>query len=184
MNYRKPALVLAVIRKLRAHGSWTGKTHVQKSLFLLRSTSQIDVPFSYVLYKHGPYSFELEAEIEQMRSYAAITAEPDPEGYGVVLKPGPRTDFVERGAHLDEVEEAQISRICSFVGRRNVSDLERLATVAWIRIQEGIHDAQRVAFRLLQLKPHVSPTEAEQADSDFLALLADHGSREPSDSIA
>jgi len=87
MDYRKPSLVLAVIRSLKLHGSWTGKTHVQKSLFLIKTATQIDVPFTFVLFKHGPYSFELETELEQMKSYLAITSEPDPNGYGVVLSP-------------------------------------------------------------------------------------------------
>src|SRR5437016_5656530 len=100
MNYRKPALVLSVIRGLRSQGSWTGKTYVQKTLFLLKAASDVEVPFSYVLYKHGPYSFEVEAELAQMRSYAAVRAEPDPDGFGVVLMPGPGADFVVRGARL------------------------------------------------------------------------------------
>jgi uncharacterized protein YwgA len=57
MDYKKASLVLAVIRSLKQHGSWTGKTHVQKSLFLIKAATQIDVPFTFVLFKHGPYSF-------------------------------------------------------------------------------------------------------------------------------
>lgn len=173
MNYRKPALVLAVIRGLRAHGSWTGKTHVQKSLFLMKMTSQIDIPFAYVLYKHGPYSFELESELEQMRSYAAVKAEPDPDGYGVVLMPGPGAAFVEQGARLNEVEQAQVEQICRFVGKRNVSELERLATAAWIRVNESLDESRAVASRLNQLKPHVPLQEAEAADAQFVAFQAD-----------
>ncbi len=171
MNYRKPALMLAVIRELRAQGSWTGKTHLQKSLFLLQATSQIDVPFSYVLYKHGPYSFEVESELEQMRSYAAVKFEPDPGGYGVVLTPGPGAEFVERGARLSVLEKVQVERVCRFVGRRNVSDLERLTTAAWIRVHEGVQESRQVALRLNQLKPHVSLTVSEAADAEFHAFL-------------
>jgi hypothetical protein len=184
MNYRKPALVLAVIRGLLAHGSWTGKTHVQKSVFLLKTTSQIDVPFTYMLYKHGPYSFEVESELEQMRSYAAVKSEPDPEGYGVVLKPGPGAEFVGRVARLNEFEEAQVERVCRFVGKRNVADLERLATAAWIRINEGVAESQRIAARLNQLKPHVSLREAEAANDEFLAFLTDGGLLASPDPIA
>jgi hypothetical protein len=171
VEYRKAAQILNVIRRLRAHGSWTGKTHVQKSVFLLKAASEIDVPFAFVLYKHGPYSFEVEAELEQMLSYAAITSEPDPNGFGVVLKPGPGVNFVDCGAPLGKDEEAQVERICQFVGKRNISDLERLATAAWIREQEGIRDTHTVACRLNQLKPHVSVPEAERADEELLELL-------------
>ena len=104
MDYKKASLVLAVIRSLKQHGSWTGKTHVQKSLFLIKTATQIDVPFTFVLFKHGPYSFELETELEQMKSYLAITSEPDPNGYGVVLSPGPGSRFIDERGGLSDVE--------------------------------------------------------------------------------
>jgi hypothetical protein len=171
MDYRKSALVLNVIKCLRKQGSWTGKTHVQKSLFLLKATSGMEVPFTYVLYKHGPYSFEVESELEQMRSYAAITSEPDPDGYGVVLKPGPGANFIERGARWEEAEAQEVEKICRFVGRRNVSELERLATAAWIRTNEGVRETRGVASRLHELKPHVPVSEAELADAELLLLI-------------
>ena len=161
-----------------------GKTHVQKSLFLQKATSQVDVPFSYVLYKHGPYSFEVESELEQMRSYAAVKAEPDPDGFGVVLLPGPGAEFVAKGARLTKSEEEQIERICRFVGKRNVSDLDRLATSAWIRAFEGLKDSRSVAARLNSLKPHVPLREAEAADAELLTLLEDRGTRVSLDPVA
>ena len=57
MDFKKHAFILAVIESLHKYGSWTGKTHVHKSLSLLRDRGNIDVPFSFVLYRHGPYSF-------------------------------------------------------------------------------------------------------------------------------
>ena len=124
MDYKKASLVLAVIRSLKQHGSWTGKTHVQKSLFLIKTATQIDVPFTFVLFKHGPYSFELETELEQMKSYLAITSEPDPNGYGVVLSPGPGSRFIDERGGLSDVESMRVGRVCRFVGQRNVSELE------------------------------------------------------------
>ena len=96
MDYKKASLVLAVIRSLKQHGSWTGKTHVQKSLFLIKTATQIDVPFTFVLFKHGPYSFELETELEQMQTEVAITSEPDPNGYGVGPQHGPGSRFIDQ----------------------------------------------------------------------------------------
>jgi len=171
MDYRKPSLVLAVIRSLKLHGSWTGKTHVQKSLFLIKTATQIDVPFTFVLFKHGPYSFELETELEQMKSYLAITSEPDPNGYGVVLSPGPGSRFVDERGGLSEVESTAVGRVCRFVGQRNVAELERVATAAWIRKRERVSDSTSVAERLNKLKPHVSIPDAERADKELCTLF-------------
>jgi uncharacterized protein YwgA len=80
MQFKKHAFILAVIDGLHRHGSWTGKTHVQKALSLLRDSGRVPVPFQFVLYKHGPYSFDVEAELEQMQSYGAIAVEPNAQG--------------------------------------------------------------------------------------------------------
>jgi len=66
MDFRKHAYVLAIVDCLHENGSWTGKTHVQKSLSLLRDRGEVEVPFEFVLYRHGPYSFEVESAIEEM----------------------------------------------------------------------------------------------------------------------
>jgi len=171
MDYKKAALVLAVIRSLKQHASWTGKTHVQKSLFLIKTATQIDVPFTFVLFKHGPYSFELETELEQMKSYLAITSELDPNGYGVVLSPGSGSRFIDQRGGLSDVENSAVERVCRFVGQRNVSELERIATAAWIRKTERVGDSASVAARLNKLKTHVSIHDAELADIEVCTLL-------------
>ena len=45
MNFQKHAVILAVIEGLKNAGSWTGKTHVQKSLFLAQAARAFEVPF-------------------------------------------------------------------------------------------------------------------------------------------
>lgn len=163
MDFRKHAIILAVIEALHRHGSWTGKTHVQKALSLLRDARTADVPFQFVLYKHGPYSFDIEDELEQMQSYGAIAVEPNPAGYGVVLQSSSGARLVSGFATLMEREKQAIEEVCEFVGNRTVGELERLATASWIRSQEHISDAKQAAERLHTLKPHIPIADAEKA---------------------
>jgi uncharacterized protein YwgA len=118
LHFRKHAFILAVVDGLHRHGSWTGKTHVQKTLSLLRDAGVIDVPFAFVLYKHGPYSFEVEAELEQMQSYGALKVEPNPQGYGVVLHPDEQAHFVRQKVPLSEKELRAIDDVCAFAAPR------------------------------------------------------------------
>jgi hypothetical protein len=170
MDFRKHAPILAVIDKLRQHGSRAGKTHLQKTLFLA-GTAFMETSFEFVLYKHGPYSFDMEHELEQMRSYGAITVEPASDGYDVFLLAGEMAPFVRRGAPLTPQEQTAIDRACAFVDSKNVAELERLATAAWIRTQEGITDGEGVALRLHELKPHIPVQAARQADLELTHLL-------------
>jgi uncharacterized protein YwgA len=171
MDFRKHAFVLAIVDCLHENGSWTGKTHVQKSLSLLRDRREIEVPFDFVLYRHGPYSFEVESAIEEMRSYGAIEIEPVP-GYGVVLRRGPMARYVTDQGQLSKIEIDAINEVCAYVDGRNVLELERLATASWIRVRENVGSSSEVVKRLISLKPHISAAEAEKADSDVSTWLA------------
>lgn len=165
MEFSKHALILAVVEGLRQQGSWTGKTHVQKALFLLDASGVLEVPFPFVLYKHGPYSFDAEDELEQMKSYAALDCQ-TVEGYGVVLSPGANAALIKRVAPLPVAVQEAVDFICRSVGRKKVAELEPLATAAWIRRQEKLVEPEAVVRRLRELKPHVGQREAEEADGE------------------
>jgi uncharacterized protein YwgA len=171
VDFHKHALILAIIEKLRARGCRTGKTHVIKGLFLAGAAGEIEQLYDFFLYKHGPYSTDIESNLEQMTSYGGITAEPALDGYGVMLSPGEMAEFVKRRASLTPKIERAIDHVCRFIGPKNVVQLERLATAAWIRTRERIKDHDAVAARLHELKPHISLAEAQKADQDLLTFL-------------
>lgn len=170
MEFRKHALILEVVKGLKANDNWTGKTHVQKTMFLVSEATTVEVPFEFVLYKHGPYSFDIETELEQMKSYDALVVQPV-SSYGVELKPSGNAELVHRLSPLSEVEKESIDRICRFVGTKGVLELERLATVVWIRNHEDVTDQREVAKRMNTLKPHISLLEAEAANQLIIVSL-------------
>ncbi len=172
MDFNKHALVLKVVQELSRQDRWSGKTHVQKTLFLLDASDRIEVPFQYILYKHGPYSFDLEEELEEMKSYDAIRTELIAHGYGPSLRPGPMVSYVTRKATLPPEQGEFIRLACELTAHRKVAELERLATAAWVRSREAVTDAQEVATHVRELKPHVSLNEALQADQKYV-LWAD-----------
>ncbi|MGO8670800.1 MAG: hypothetical protein ACLQVD_05475 [Capsulimonadaceae bacterium] len=168
MNFDKHAYILETVEALKKHGSWCGKTHVQKTLFLLQQLQDESVPFQYVFYKHGPYSFEVESEIEQMKSYGAINIEPV-AGYGVVINPDRNADYIRRKGDLSTEMKVAIEALCQYTGPMGVAELERVSTSAWVRFRENIRDPDAVATRIHTLKPHISPEEARKADANVLS---------------
>lgn len=170
MEFKKHAFILEVINGLKAGGSWTGKTHVQKTMFLVSEATPIQIPFEFVLYKHGPYSFDIETELEQMKSYNAIVVQPM-SGYGVELKPSENAALVARLSLLSPTEKENVAEICRFVGSKGVVELERLATAVWIRNHDHITDSREVAQRINALKPHIKISEAEEADQLVTSTL-------------
>jgi hypothetical protein len=173
MDFHKHALLLGMIETLRRRGSRTGKTHVIKGMMLAAASKAFDVPFEFFLYKHGPYSTDIEENLEEMQSYAAITVEPAFDGYGVIFQPGEMASYVKQRAPLSEQEESGIERVCNFLQSKNVNQLERLATAAWIRTRMRITDHHEAALRLNALKPHVPLQEAREADQEVAGFLCE-----------
>lgn len=171
MDLQKHRLVLAVVEALNQVGSWTGKTHIQKTFALLLARGKLKVPFTIVLYKHGPYSFELRDTIDLMRSYDALSFSLVTGGYGEKVEPGRNREFIEGRTEFPENEREEIEFVCDFVKNRNVAALERYATAAWIHRQEEIDDPVAIAARLHQLKPHIPEEEASAAAEEVLQLL-------------
>jgi uncharacterized protein YwgA len=173
MDFQKHGLILAMIDALQVQGSRTGKTHIIKGFFLGDAAELLPVPFEYFLYKHGPYSADIEECIEQMKSYGAVEVEPAFDGYGVTLSPGRMASFVKERVSLPDEALNGIKRVCHFLRHKNVNRLERLATAAWIRKRLGIEDSEAVARKLSELKPHISLQEAREADDEVQAFLED-----------
>ena len=65
---KRSALVIALIEQLRNKGSWCGETHIQKTIYFLQELLRVPLGFEFILYKHGPYSFDLSDELTAMRA--------------------------------------------------------------------------------------------------------------------
>lgn len=174
MNYRNHALVLTIIERLLNHGSKAGKTHVQKAMFLVQMTQMQNFssaePFKFVLYKHGPYSFDLESTMEDMFVYDAIHSE-IMINHGIALIPSGNADFLKKVAPLNSEEKEASEDVCRFIGKSDVRQLEKWATVVWIRCAEGVKESESIARRLHALKPHVSIEDAIVANNEVNKLL-------------
>ncbi|HRK20166.1 MAG TPA: hypothetical protein PLX06_00040 [Fimbriimonadaceae bacterium] len=169
MNYDRHLYILRAIEGLREAKSWTGKTHVQKTLFLTQAIGFNELPFKFVLYRHGPYSFEVDQELEEMVSYGAIDVVPQGQ-YGPTLLPGEGRGFPEALGKAEPKGLDSISKVASFVGSRNVVALESLATATWVVREENVHGEEAVLKRLKELKPHLEDEIAKKGvqDSDEL----------------
>ena len=65
-------ILLQLIESLRKNGSWCGETHIQKAIYSLQQLKGVPLNFNFVLYKHGPFSFDLRDELTAMRADGLI----------------------------------------------------------------------------------------------------------------
>jgi uncharacterized protein YwgA len=172
---QKAAVLTELMTQLRAQGSWCGHTHMQKTVYFLQEVLGIPTGFEYILYKHGPYSFDLAEELASLRGDYLMEFDHRSPGYGPSLVPTqtsaelrsryPKT--LARHAH-------QIAFIARAFGSKGVVDLERLATALYVtRELGGAADSTARASRLHELKPHVSLQDALVAVREFDRIAAE-----------
>jgi hypothetical protein len=158
------ALVVELARKLRSRGSWAGETHLQKAFYILQDLSKSNLGYKFVIYKHGPYSFDLNSELEAMRAANIVEFQFTRHGYGPTIAP---TAFGERifAANKDNIErfETVINFITEWFAASDVKHLEKIATAYYVTAKNPRDPITERAKKLSALKPHIDMQTAEEA---------------------
>jgi uncharacterized protein YwgA len=164
-------LILAVAGELRQRGSWTGETHIQKVGYFLQDLMGVPLEAEYILYKHGPYSFDLRRTLAAMRAYQYVEWQPNPYPYGPTLIEGSLAGTLRRFSKEPAEYHDRIAFAAQWLGPKRVSELERLGTALYVTLTEDIPSQDRVA-RICELKPHVAPAEAQAAVAELDTMIA------------
>jgi hypothetical protein len=159
VNFRGHVLLLEAIEQFHTNGEMPKSTHLQKAMFFLLANGVEEVPFSFILYKHGPFSVDIESELGEMKSYCAICSDSRP-GFSQVLVPGTYAPALKQKVQLGNEERAAVAEVCRFLARKPLVEIELLATAAWIKANEQLGSLDEIANRLQVLKPYVSHPEA------------------------
>lgn len=168
-------VVLSLIEKLDLYGSWCGETHIQKSLYFLQEMLGVPTGYDFILYKHGPFSFDLKDELGVMRANMIIKLKSQPYPYGPSLYPGEAAERLkELYPKTTKEYERQIEFIARKLSRFRVTELERLATALYVTLEEGMNKSlQARAMRIVELKPHIIINEAASAVEEVDSLMAE-----------
>src|SRR5205814_8811864 len=123
---RKAAILVRLIEKLREQGSWCGETHVQKATFFLQELMHVPLGFDFILYKHGPFSFDLRDELTGLRADAVLALESQ-YPYGAKLFPTRESDHL-RATYEKTLEKyrGSMRKVVEVIRDRGVLDLESL----------------------------------------------------------
>lgn len=158
------ALLTLLAREMRKRGSWCGETHIQKATFLLQELLGVDAGFDFILYRHGPFSFDLRDELFLMQADDLLELCVRAQGYGPTYAPTSFSEeFLGRFPKTVSRYSGRIEFIADELNSKGVAELERIATAFFLCSREDISDERECAERLVMLKPHISSTEAREA---------------------
>lgn len=165
IDLQKQAAVVALIERLREKGNWCGETNVQKTAYFVEMLSDNCLGLDFVLYKHGPFSFELNELLSFMGALHFLEDEIANPRYGPRLRPNPdasrmlREQFGKLSSKLTDVTTFVVNHLAG----SGIVSLERLGTALYFTRQERIEDKQARAAEIHKVKPHISEQEALQA---------------------
>lgn len=170
---RRDALLVTLIEGLRKEESWCGETHVQKTAYFLQELLRVPLGFDFILYKHGPYSFDLSAALTQMRADGTVKLIPQ-WPYGPTLEPDATSDLLKKlYPKTIQKYQQQIQFISEKLGQKNVAELERLGTALYVTLEGTAgNKLESRAKRINKLKPHVSLDKAREAVTELDSIRA------------
>ncbi|MGE4504346.1 MAG: hypothetical protein AB7D51_03295 [Desulfovibrionaceae bacterium] len=163
----RQATALQLISSLRSAGSWCGETHLQKAMYFLEKLGGVPSDLGFILYKHGPYSFDFHDIIGEMRTEGLIEYKYNPPY-------GPQMDLSDAGKRLLERHSKNvqpwhqaIDSVAKCLGGKGVVDLEKLGTALMVYLEDETLPEEARAKRLVELKPHIDQVEAAEATRTF-----------------
>jgi uncharacterized protein YwgA len=169
----RASLLLAMNEELRKAGSWAGETHMQKATFFLQELVKVPLEFEFLLYKHGPFSFDLRDELTFMRAQGFLRLEPQ-YPYGPTLVGGEKSELLKR-TFQQAIDEyfSRIRFVAEKLGTKSVTGLERTATALYVTLRSsGAADRVRT---LTDLKPHIPLQDAQVAVSEVDEIIRELG---------
>jgi hypothetical protein len=162
---QRAALLTELADRLRQQGSWCGETHLQKATYFLQTLILVPTGYDFILYKFGPFSFDLAEELTALRADGLMELRAQPAPYGPSLLATPRSVEFRRGypVTLGKYVDA-VGFVARSLGDKGVAELERLATALYVtRAGDAAAPAAQRAQRLHELKPHVTLPQALEA---------------------
>lgn len=178
-DLEKGLLLTELADRLIAKGSWCGHTHLQKSVYFLQELLGVDLGVEYVLYKHGPYSFDLEEAVMWCRSAYLLDKEYKAAGYGPQLKPTTTSrNHRSRFPRLLARYAGQMDFVAERLGSKGVAELEKLATALYVTRELGrTATPEQRAKQIHAYKPHVSEPDALAAVHEFDRIATEAAAR-------
>ena len=161
---RKAALLTRLVQKLHNHGSWCGETHIQKATYFLQTLMGVPLGFDFILYKHGPFSFDLRDELTALRADALLGLEAR-RPYGARIVPTEQSGYIQDHYPKTLAKYGdRIEFVAQRLGDQDVVELERLATALYVKeaLGENASKEERVE-KLTTLKPHIPKENARTA---------------------
>lgn len=159
------AIVISLAENLSKSGSWCGETHIQKSVYFMKKLFSKVIDYPFILYKHGPFSFELRDDIGIMIADRYLKIVPM-FPYGPKILPGELAGKIkELFPNTLRKNREKIKFVTGKLADKNAVELEARATALYITKEAPLGEKNMIrrTKELCNLKPHIPFDSAKEA---------------------
>ncbi len=153
--------IASAVDVLRKNGSWTGRIHVHKLIFVCDVLGLANSPFNFELYQYGPYSREIDSEISIMEAFGGLNKEFPQAGYGPKYCVDFNSGFYS-ASPLTGNDAIAMEKIAKAFGGAKSSELELIATCLWVENLEHETDDNQIVNRVHEIKPKYDKKTIEE----------------------
>jgi len=170
---KRYAVVLLVIEELRRKGSCCGETHIQKTVYFLERLFEGVLDYQFILYKYGPFSFNLRDDLGIMESMGVIKVVSQPSHSPKIIPSKLAKKVKELFPKTLTCVKEKVEFITDKLASKNVFELETLATSLYVESKLSNNSDLEKAQEITRLKPHVSLREASEKLKEVKQILED-----------
>jgi len=162
---QRDAVIISLMEHLGKKGSWCGETHIQKATYFLQKLFGVPLGFEFILYKHGPFSFDLSDELTAMQADMLIRMHLQPRPYGPSLVLTDGGEMIKKNYPVTLKKfDPEIRFVSEKFKKKGVAELERLSTALFVNhVIDPNGSVDSRAKSIIELKPHVKISEALDA---------------------
>lgn len=162
---QRAAVLLSLIEEMTKEDSWCGETNIQKASYFLQELCGVQLEFDFILYKYGPYSFDLSDELTALRADSILDLKIRDPRYGPCYELGDLGDQVlgRFGKTIARYRE-HVKFVASRLGSKGIAELERVATALYVRLKDTrCSEPAKQITEITRLKPHIFEMDAKKA---------------------
>jgi len=172
---RRAAVLVTLVETMKEQGSWCGETNIQKASYFLQEMMDVPLGFEFILYKYGPYSFELTDELTGLLADSILDLGVRDARYGPCYGRGPISELILSKFPKTVCQyRPRIDFVASRLGEKGIGELERLATALFVSLrQKKGSPVECRATELRSLKSHIGEAASLEAIKEVDAILSD-----------
>jgi uncharacterized protein YwgA len=168
---REMILIGGIVNQLTKRGSWCGETHIQKTAYIAKVLKSLPLQSEFILYKHGPYSFDLNKSLTHMLARGVLSLERQGQyGPSYHLNEAMWTALDRASSNIFSNVSSAVDAICEKLAKKNVVELERISTAVFVNFNFPELDRSEKINKFVELKPHVQRELAQAAFDETSAF--------------